>query len=327
MIYKPSPANIRKAAHLISTGKLVAFPTETVYGLGANAFDKNAVRKIFKAKKRPLFDPLIVHFSDLDMLAKTGILLNDKAKRLAKRFWPGPLTLIVRRPACIPKLVTAGLETMAIRMPAHPVALQLISEAGVPIAAPSANPFGYLSPVTAHHVEEQLGEKAGMILDGGSCEVGLESTILDITKNPPVILRPGGITSEKIEKYEGTVRHQKEAGKPSAPGMMKSHYAPLKPLILLPKAEFIKRLKHAIKKFEADAFLSLSPLQMDIPKQIPFLELSKEGDLYKAAKNLFHHLYTLDKTEASVIYAEKPKPKGMGRALLDRLSRASQKRR
>jgi len=326
MIKKPTAANISKAAALLRDGKLVAFPTETVYGLGANALDSKAVWKIFSAKKRPLFDPLIVHVSDIGMLKEMGVVLDKRAERLASRFWPGPLTLIVKRPECVPRLVTSGLETMAIRIPDHPVALKLIRAAGVPVAAPSANPFGYLSPVTALHVEEQLGKRIPMILDGGSCRVGLESTILDITRNPPVILRPGGITVDDISKYEGPIRHQKGKGKPSAPGQLKSHYAPLKPLVLLRRHAFLKKMKEAIKKFQAAAFLAICPVPLKKPAQISFLSLSKKGDLKEASKNLFHHLHALDRTEATIVYAEKPSSRGMGLALVDRLTRASQKR-
>ncbi len=326
MIKKPTAANISKAAALLREGKLVAFPTETVYGLGANALDSKAVRKIFSVKKRPLFDPLIVHVADIGTLKEMGVILDKKAKRLASRLWPGPLTLIVKRAECVPRLVTSGLETMAIRIPDHPVALKLIRAAGVPVAAPSANPFGYLSPVTALHVEEQLGKRIPMILDGGSCRVGLESTIVDMTRNPPVILRPGGITVDELAKYGGPIRHQKSSRKPSAPGQLKSHYAPLKPLVLLHRQAFIKKMKYAIKTFEADAFLAISPVPLKKPAQIPFLVLSKQGDLRDAAKNLFHHLHALDKTEAMTIYAEKPSSQGMGLALLDRLARASRKR-
>ncbi len=327
MIKKPTAANMTRAAEIIRNAGIIAFPTETVYGLGANALDAAAIKKIFKAKGRPLFDPLIVHADGIPMLEKIGVHLDEKALRLAQKFWPGPLTLIVKKPDCIPDIVTSGLRTMAVRVPAHPVALRLIKEAGVPIAAPSANPFGYLSPVTAFHVEEQLGKKVPFILDGGSCSVGIESTILDITSKIPTILRPGGITIEAIRKIEGQIHIKKSIGMPSAPGQLKSHYAPIKPLKLLSRQKIIDKIHNAKRKREAAAFLLIKPMGKQNDRQIPILSLSRNGNMAEAAQNLFHHLHTLDNTKATIVYVEKPKNIGLGHAVLDRLTRAEKKKR
>jgi L-threonylcarbamoyladenylate synthase len=209
---------IQHAAEIIKRGGIVAFPTETVYGLGADAFNPLAVARIFEVKRRPYFDPLIIHVAnpaDMKNLVKE---IPSNAKKLTERFWPGPLTVVLFKNEDIPEIVTAGLSTVAIRMPSHPMALSLIKESQCPIAAPSANPFGYLSPTTAEHVREQLGDQVDLILDGGPCPVGVESTIVSFLEERPRLLRPGGVSLEEIESIIGKVEvSPKEEGKPSAP--------------------------------------------------------------------------------------------------------------
>ncbi|MCL0069683.1 L-threonylcarbamoyladenylate synthase, partial [Dehalococcoidia bacterium] len=194
---------IREAASVIQNGGVVAFPTETVHGLGADAFNPEAVARIFELKNRPRFDPLIVHVAELSDVEKIWLKADDRAKKLMERFWPGPLTIVLPKRPEVPHIVTAGLPTVAVRLPSHPVALSLIREARTPIAAPSANPFGYLSPTTAEHVREQLGDGIEIILDGGSCPVGVESTIIALYEEEPLLLRPGGTPLEEIERVIG----------------------------------------------------------------------------------------------------------------------------
>lgn len=226
---------IEQAAALLRAGRLVAFPTETVYGLGANALDRSAVERIFDAKGRPKTSPLIVHVASIEMARSLALEWPDAAERLAQAFWPGPLTLVVRKQPCIPSIVTAGLDTVGLRMPAHPVALDLLRASGLPIAAPSANRFTELSPVTAQHVRESLGDRVQMILDGGPCSVGIESTVLSVAVEPPVLLRPGIASAQDIEALIGPIRRaaDPEAGPHQSPGQHVRHYSPRKPLYLV----------------------------------------------------------------------------------------------
>ena len=232
-IYDISAENISKAAEVIKDGGLVAFPTETVYGLGANVYLSNAVAKIFSAKQRPQFDPLISHIADIDFLPEYAEV-NDRAMNLARHFWPGPLTLVLRRKDSNPAidLACSGLPNIAVRMPSHPVALELIRQSEVPIVAPSANKFKSISPTTAYHVQESLGDKVDMILDGGQCAVGVESTIIDVTGKQVVMLRAGGTTLEALEDFlnEQVLISHGNPDQPSAPGQLLKHYAPGKPL-------------------------------------------------------------------------------------------------
>ena len=221
---------IEKAAHIIQEGGLVAFPTETVYGLGADALNPMAVASIFEVKQRPQFDPLIVHVADLRQAEILVKRLPSRAVQLAEAFWPGPLTLVLEKAPFVPDLVTASLPTVALRIPDHPLALSLIRESGRPIAAPSANPFGGVSPTTADHVRQSLGDKIGMILDGGPCRVGVESTVLSLVGDTPLLLRPGGISLEELQSLLGEVALAKDGPVPQAPGQLPSHYAPSTPL-------------------------------------------------------------------------------------------------
>lgn len=226
---------LMRAAELIRSGGLVAFPTETVYGLGANALDPEAVKRIFEAKGRPWASPLIVHVADENMARSVSAEWPATAQRLAKAFWPGPLTLVLKKAAIVPDLVTAGLDSVGVRMPSHRLALELIRQAGVPVAAPSANPFSGISPTTAEHVREGLGSRVDMILDGGPTDVGIESTVVALHRAPPAILRPGIITAEELAQAAGVVL-EREMDLPhivESPGQHPRHYAPRTRFLLL----------------------------------------------------------------------------------------------
>jgi L-threonylcarbamoyladenylate synthase len=307
--------SIDEAARLIREGELVAFPTETVYGLGGDATNERAVAKIFEAKGRPQFNPLISHVLDAGE-ARRLVQWNDVADKLAARFWPGPLTLVLPRAKNSPiaLLATAGLDTAAIRAPAHPMAQALIRAAGRPIAAPSANRSGAVSPTRAEHVAESLGDRVKLILDGGPCEVGLESTVLDLTTATPTLLRPGGATRETIEAVVGPVALSDaipsgDAARKS-PGQLDSHYAPARPVRL-----------NATSVAGDEALLAFGPRPPAGARQM--LNLSPDGDLTEAAANLFAHLRALDRP-ANTRIAVMPIPQtGLGLAINDRLRRAA----
>jgi L-threonylcarbamoyladenylate synthase len=318
-ISHPSPRVMRKAADIITSGGVVAFPTETVYGLGADAFNPIAVARIFEAKNRPLFDPLIVHIADLSQMEMLATGIDRRAGRLAGRFWPGPLTLVLPKNDRVPDIVTAGLGTVAIRMPDHLIALDLIKGSGTPIAAPSANRFGYISPTKAAHVLEQLGDRVDMIIDGGDCSVGVESTIIKIADERSVILRPGGVPIEDIEAIIGPVETSPEnAGGPESPGRLPSHYSPAIPVYLAGSVR-------AIDFSRADSgFLLFRKPDFDVPLERTEI-LSIDGDLNEAAANLFSSLHRLDKMPIRAIIAETVPERGLGIAIMDRLRRAAQK--
>ena len=309
---------ILRAAEIIKKGGIVAFPTETVYGLGADAFNPLAIARIFEVKKRPYFDPLIVHVAGQGDLEKLVTRIPSHARKLIDRFWPGPLTVVLLKREEVPDLVTAGLPTVAIRMPNHPMALGLLKQAGCPIAAPSANPFGYLSPTTAEHVRDQLSDQIDFILDGGPCEVGVESTILSFFEKKPGLLRPGGITLEEIESIIGSVEVKPtKEGKPSAPGMLPKHYAPRTPILLDWDKKDLD--SHKDKKIGLLAFQEPSE-----SLKFPHIEvLSKKGDFREAAANLFSAIRRLDSLNLDLILAEPVPETGLGRAIMDRLRRAS----
>ena len=318
-IFEPTEENISKAAELIRNGDLVSFATETVYGLGANALSSDACEKIFKAKERPHYDPLIVHIHSLEQLTEVAEEIPQMALKAATYFWPGPLTMVLKKKSCIPDSITANMETVAVRMPKHPLALALLKEANVPIAAPSANPFGYLSPTKAQHVEEQLGEKVKMILDGGDCECGLESTIIDFTQSTPHLLRHGAIPKEKIEEICGILMLGKAVlEQPLAPGQLASHYSPETKLVILSKDEKPdQNLNYGI--------LTHSGLNKELRDSIYVERLSPEGDLQEAAHNLFSALHRLDKLNLDIIYAYEFPEEGLGQAIMDRLRKAAVK--
>lgn len=317
MKLKATTKSITLASSIIKKGGLVAFPTETVYGLGADALNPQAVAKIFEVKKRPTFDPLIVHIDDLIWLKKLTRKVDKKAFTLIKRFWPGPLTLVLPKSSVVPDIVTAGLDTVAVRMPSHLVARKLIKLSRTPIAAPSANTFGHLSPTTAKHVEDQLGEKIDLILDDGRCSIGVESTVLFAVGDEITLLRPGGISVEEIEKVVGKVSFSKTK-RIQSPGQLPSHYAPKSPLKIIESLDQIPDDKNiGVLLFKTPPF-TLRAKTVEI--------LTKKGDLREAATNLFSALHRLDESKVSVIYAESMPKTGLGLAIMDRLQRASFKR-
>ncbi len=317
-----SSQTLERAAILLRKGGVVAFPTETVYGLGANALDAKACARIFEIKNRPFFDPLIVHVADFQAL-ETLCVLNPKAEKLMKAFWPGPLTLVLRKKDLVPDLVTSGLPTVAIRFPDHPTAQALIRKAGVPVAAPSANPFGYLSPTTASHVREQIGDAVDLILDGGPCRVGLESTILDLSGPKIRVLRPGGLATEEIERVIGKIEKDGPPAKGLkilAPGQLPFHYSPHTALRIVEQPR---------RKFPKSKRLGLLSFTGSTPKLSGYAHveiLSPRGDLREAAANLFSCLHRLDAARLDSIDAEPVPDKGLGRAILDRLRKAANRR-
>ena len=310
---------IQRAAEIIKRGGIVAFPTETVYGLGADAFNPLAVARVFEVKKRPSFDPLIVHVADPADVKKLAKEISSDAKKLTERFWPGPLTIVLLKEENIPDIVTAGLPSVAIRMPNHPMALALIKESKCPIAAPSANLFGYLSPTTAEHVRDQLGDQVDLILDGGPCPVGVESTIVSFLEEEPMLLRPGGVSLEEIESVIGEVGTSPSEDRPTAPGMLPKHYAPRTPIILDWSEKSIDLYK--------DKNIGLLVFQEPVNnlKLRPMEILSKRGDLREAAANLFAAIRRLDALNLDLIVATPIPEVGLGRAIVDRLRHAASK--
>mgnify|MGYP001944717599 CR=1 FL=1 len=301
----PTAQGIAQAADILRRGGLVAFATETVYGLGADARDAGAVAAIYQAKGRPSFNPLIVHVPDIAQ-AQHFADWGDQAQALARRFWPGPLTLVLplRKGHGLSSLVTAGLETVAIRVPEHPLARQLLQAFGGPVAAPSANPSGRISPTTAAHVHQGLDGKIAAILDAGPCQVGLESTIIGFTPRP-VLLRAGGVPTEQIEATLGGLSLTRPTGDEiTAPGMLSSHYAPQARLRL-----------NAQQAAPGEVLLGFGAMPCD-------LNLSATGDLGEAAANLFDHLHSLDKLGRPIAVAPVPWD-GLGAAINDRLQRAA----
>jgi L-threonylcarbamoyladenylate synthase len=307
--------DINKAKHLLERGDLVAIPTETVYGLAGNALDIQAVTSIFKAKDRPEFDPLIVHVSSLEKVKRYCVGIPPKANELAEAFWPGPLTILLERKDVIPDLVTAGLPTVGIRCPNHPLTSQLLKTLDFPLAAPSANPFGYVSPTTPQHVQDQLGEKIPYILDGGRCEIGVESTIVGFPDDAGTIYRLGGLDIEEIEKVIGKVNFQLNiSSNPRAPGQLQSHYAPGKKL-------YLGNIDELLAKFRKEDVGILS-FQKDFHMKHQYI-LSRNGSLEEAAQHLFSSLRMLDNEPVSVILAELVPDVGLGKAINDRLRRAA----
>lgn len=307
-ILSANPAAIAEAAELLADGKLVAFPTETVYGLGGDATCDHAVAAIFAAKGRPSFNPLIAHVVSLDQ-AESLVEMNPDAHRLAARFWPGPLTLVLPRRANSPVslLASAGLDSIAVRMPDHPVALALIEAAGRPLAAPSANRSGAVSPTTAQHVAQCLGTRVSLILDGGPCRVGVESTVVDLSGDRPALLRPGGVEVETLEAVLGlALLHALDRpDAPRSPGQLESHYAPSLPVRL-----------NAAKTAPGEALLGFGSVEA-------ILNLSPSGDLEEAAANLFAMLRALDKPGFTAIAVSPIPDYGLGLAINDRLRRAA----
>jgi len=311
-----TPENVALAAECLKAGGIVAFPTESVYGLGAIVWDARAVARVFEAKRRPSFDPLIVHVLGLEMLDEVAAELPPAAALLAERFWPGPLTLVLPKRPAVPSLVTAGLETVAVRMPSHPVARALIEAAGAPIAAPSANPFGALSPTRAQHVARLLGDAVDIILDGGPTEHGIESTIIGFTPRP-TLLRPGAIPLEDLSSVipssPSVILSLSKDERPTAPGQLPHHYAPRTPLRVANLAE----VPPAQRARAGALALREAPAGYGAVRV-----LSPAGDLREAAARLFDALHELDALGLERIYAEPIEERGLGLAIADRLARA-----
>jgi L-threonylcarbamoyladenylate synthase len=317
-IIPASSEAIRRAAEILRSGGLVAFPTETVYGLGADARSGAACASIFAVKRRPHFDPLIVHAIDEQALREICDFRDARAARLAAAFWPGPLTLVLPKTKAIPDIVTSGLSTIAVRVPAHPAARALLAEARLPIAAPSANRFGHISPTEAEHVERSLGSEIDMILDGGACTVGVESTIVDLSGERPALLRPGGVAVERIAAIVGELSPEERLGTPRAPGQLEGHYAPRTRLRLVPEGAI------APNDGERCGLLAFREPHAELRARWAAVEvLSPAGDLTEAAVRLFAALHRLDDAGLDVIYAERVPAEGLGVAILDRLQRAA----
>ncbi|MFM2201423.1 MAG: hypothetical protein RL040_623 [Bacteroidota bacterium] len=307
-------SNLAAARAILEKGDLVAIPTETVYGLAANAFNADSVIRIFETKNRPHFDPLIVHVASIDRVRDVVGEIPPLALTLMKTFWPGPLTIVLRKSNRIPDIVTSGLDTVGVRMPDHPLTLELLRSLDFPLAAPSANPFGYISPTTAWHVAEQLGDRISYIVDGGTCSVGVESTIIDCTGKTPIVLRLGGTTIEQITEAIGPVEvNTVSTSAPLAPGMTLSHYAPRKPMHVGNIADLLR---------ETEGEVSVLSFQDPYPNHRNF-RLSETGDLNEAARNLFSAMRMLDSDPSNTIIAEWVPNVGLGRAINDRLRRAA----
>ncbi len=302
------------AAGYIREGRLVAFPTETVYGLGANALNPLAVAKIFELKERPSFDPLIVHIASVDDLDKLTVNKDSRVLQLAEKFWPGPLTIVLPKSDIVPDIVTSGLDTVGIRMPNNPIALELIRKAGCPIAAPSANKFGRVSPTTAQHVKKQL-PNVDYILDGGKTQVGIESTIITLNENGFEILRHGVITREDLESVIPFHSGRDTSDSIVAPGMLKSHYSPNKPLYFLGDVHLndMQRSNAGLLSFNTT---DTEGYRMVIP-------LSTSGNLREYAVNLFAAIHKMEESDVEYIVAEPVEEHGIGLAIMDRLRKAA----
>ncbi|OYQ32230.1 threonylcarbamoyl-AMP synthase [Flavobacterium cyanobacteriorum] len=311
--------DIEEAAKVLDTNNVVAIPTETVYGLAGNIYSQIAINKIYAIKQRPHYNPLIVHIASVLQLPKIAAEIPPLAQKLAEIFWPGPLTLVLKKQPEVPGWVTAGKDTVAVRVPAHPVALSLLKQLQYPLAAPSANPFTTISPTTARHVQDYFEGKIPLILDGGACEAGIESTIVGFRGNEPVVYRLGSLTIEQIEAVTGKLElFNKQEKQPEAPGMLLKHYSPKKPLYL---TDDVARLA---ENFSDKKIAVLALREVVKSKNIVYCKvLSVSGNLREAAANLYHTMHLLDATDADVIIAEKMPGEGYGRAINDRLERAS----
>lgn len=310
--------SIEKAKAVLEKGELIGLPTETVYGLAGNALNEKAIASIFETKERPSFDPLIIHSNSLERLKPYISSLPKKAEQLADAFWPGSLTMVLPRSEKIHDLITSGMDTVAIRVPKHELTLSLLASLNFPVAAPSANKFGYISPTTAQHVEDGLGAQIPYILDGGACNVGVESTIVGFPNGVPTIYRKGGIAVEEIEKVIGTVEvNAQSSSQPKAPGMLHRHYAPNSTLLLGNISDLIQehKDKNIVTLSFKDRFKGLEDNKQFI--------LSEKSDLKEAAQNLFKTLRFIDKLNPDFILGEWMPEEGLGRAMNDRIKRAA----
>jgi L-threonylcarbamoyladenylate synthase len=309
-----------EAKEFLDSGEIVAIPTETVYGLAGNAFDEAAVAKIFEVKKRPAFDPLILHTYSLEQAQEYLLEMPELAYRVADLVWPGPLTLVLPKKDTIPDIVTSGLDEVAIRVPSHPLTLELLASLDYPLVAPSANPFGYISPTQASHVADLLGDEISYILDGGACRLGLESTIIGFPNGRPTILRWGALDPLLVQSVfkELDVRTHSSSN-PKAPGMLEKHYAP-KANLLLGNLEALIPLFKGKKA----AVLSYQKRHEGVPEDDMFV-LTQSGNMYEAARHLFAWLREIDQKGYEVVLAERVPDDGLGKAINDRLKRAAAK--
>lgn len=309
--------NLAKAAELLIQGDLVAIPTETVYGLAANALNPDAVLKIFETKGRPAFNPLIVHVHHANQFSKYASEVPDLVKTLAAKFSPGPITFVLPKKNIIPDIVTGGGDTVALRVPGHPLTLKLLSVLDFPLAAPSANPFGYISPVDALHVKDQLDGKIPYIIDGGQCMIGIESTVISVIEGKLIVYRLGGVSLEELKDVVDEVELRiSNFTNPNSPGQLKSHYAPRIPLRF-------GKIKDLMQEFAGKKNAILSFTKNYSEECVANQVLSYSGDLHEAARNLFTALRKLDNSNAEIILAEKFPDHGLGLAINDRLERAS----
>ncbi|TPV35885.1 threonylcarbamoyl-AMP synthase [Paucihalobacter ruber] len=311
--------NINKAVSLLLAEEIVAIPTETVYGLAGNIFSEKAIKAIFETKQRPFFNPLIVHISSVNQLPEIVSYIPEKAKLLAETFWPGPLTMVLPKKETIPDLITAGKNTVAVRIPNHPVTLELLSKLPFPLAAPSANPFTTISPTTAQHVETYFKNNIKMILDGGPCKQGIESTIVGFEGDKAVVYRLGSTSVEAIEKVIGkvSIKNKKEIA-PDAPGMLERHYAPQTKTILT------DNIIEAVKNNRGKRIGLISFSKHFEIREITFqIALSPSGNLEEAASNLYKIMHELDQMNLDLIIAEQFPDYGMGKSINDRLTRAA----
>jgi L-threonylcarbamoyladenylate synthase len=320
---RPQESLIEQAASVIRSGGLVAFPTETVYGLGADAMSEQAVRKIFEAKQRPADNPLIVHISSRQMLSTVADCVSSKAEVLIEKFWPGPLTLVFKRKPEVAPSVSAGLPTVAVRMPKNKIALALIHASATPIAAPSANRSGRPSPTTAEHVARDLEGRIDLILDGGTTDIGIESTVLDLTTDPPVILRPGWVTSEMLAETVGPLggaASEKELRR--SPGTRHRHYSPRARLVLIEQGatESISNLCAQLLKIHRVGFIGHTQIQISDSR---FYSITLDNDAGDYARSIYAALRELDEKHADVILVEGISDLGQGAAVMDRLRRAA----
>jgi L-threonylcarbamoyladenylate synthase len=308
---------IAEAAAILGRGGLVAFPTETVYGLGADASNDTAVAKIYRVKGRPAGHPVIVHIDAAGKLQHWARDIPESAQKLAQRFWPGPLTLVLKRSEAVHDCVTGGQDTIGLRVPGHPLALELLRAFGGGIAAPSANKSGRISPTTADHVRRDLGDEVDLVLDGGACEVGIESTIIDVSAGRPVLLRPGSIRAEVIAAVIGIAPEPRHAGSPRAPGSLESHYAPQRPLRLASREELRRAVAESGPEY---AVLALT----EVPPEVrTALWIRGSASPVRYAHELYANLRLLDASGAGVILVERPPEGPDWTAISDRLSRAA----
>ncbi|AAY80953.1 L-threonylcarbamoyladenylate synthase [Sulfolobus acidocaldarius] len=333
LVLKVDPLNpeiqkIREASEVIKRGGLVSFPTETVYGLGANAYDGNACLKIFQAKNRPPDNPLIVHIAELDQLFDVAVDINEKVLEIVQVIWPGPLTLILKKSSKIPKEVSAGLDTVAVRMPAHPIALQLIRESGVPIAAPSANLATRPSPTRAEDVLNDLNGRVDIIIDGGHTFFGVESTIVNVTSNPPTLLRPGPFTVEELRSFFPDIqvpefaRGLGEADIALAPGMKYRHYAPSKKIILIENRSLMRKVVDLLSAKYKVTVLITKELVNEF-KDKDMIVLGSDENLYEVARNLFESFRLLENRDTELGVMVGFPERGVGLAIMNRARKAS----